>query len=175
MEYLVPAILLLLLAAVAGLVLRSPGRRPADRAGSAACGAGRPDPPPGSRRGQATGHRSVLVVAPPPRPFWDERGWQRWRENGCTLYAGEYRARERQSRQMRRFPGYIRVRGCEVDTYIASPPSTVRYHPKGPCFQYVAGPWFRVHWHRPPRNADEAILYVEQVLDEAINGTAARP
>jgi hypothetical protein len=33
----------------------------------------------------------------------------------------------------------------------------------------VDGAWFHVNWRQPARNADEAILYLEKVLDEAIN------
>lgn len=171
MEYLIPALFLFLLMAVIGLLLRGPRQRTAARAGGAVNRAGRPAPALASHYTPVVIPRPVLTVAPPPRALWDERGWQRWRKDGTTLYVGEYRVHERKSRQVRRFPGYIRIRGHEIETYIASLPPAVRHHPKGPCFQYVDDPWFRLHWHRPPRNADEAILYVEQVLHEAINDT----
>jgi len=163
MENVVLALFLFLMVATVGLGLWEPRRWGKKRAGLVS-GTGRPAPP-GARC------ESVLTIAPPPRAFWDERGWHCVRQDGCLLYTGEYRIRDRRTRQVQRFPGCVRVRGPQVETYIASPPAAVRHHPKGPCFQYLDGSWFRLHWHHAPRSADEAILYVERILDEAVNGT----
>ncbi len=114
------------------------------------------------------------VVQAPPRGAWDERGWQHWRERGGTVYAGYYRLLDRRLVQQRRFPGRVIIAGKQVQAYIADPPPEIGRHPKGPCFQLTSGRWFRVHWHRPAENVDEAILYIERILDEAINGAHRR-
>jgi hypothetical protein len=56
-----------------------------------------------------------------------------------------------------------------VTAYIADPPPEIRRHPHGACFQLYRDPWFQLHWSRPARNPDDAILYMERVLDESIN------
>ncbi|MGC8959360.1 MAG: hypothetical protein ACP5OO_06180 [Chloroflexia bacterium] len=112
-----------------------------------------------------------LAIGPRPRDAWEEQGWTRRRKDGTWVYEGYYRVWDRYGRQ-RRFPGQIIMRSGEVCPYIADPPAELRTHPKGPCFMLTQAPWFRVHWHRPARNADEAILYIEQVLAEALNGRA---
>lgn len=112
-----------------------------------------------------------VTIGPRPRGVWEEQGWTRSRNDGTWVYEGYYRVRDRHGRQ-RRFPGRVIVRPGEVRPYIADPPPELRTHPKGPCFMLVRAPWFRLHWHRPAGNADEAILYIEKVLVEALNGRA---
>jgi hypothetical protein len=34
----------------------------------------------------------------------------------------------------------------------------------------LQAPWFQLNWHRGANNVDDAILYLEKVLDEAVNG-----
>lgn len=113
------------------------------------------------------GPSDVVRVEPPRRPAWDERGWRRRVLNGATAYEGEYRVRRPDGSQLS-FPGQIQMSGRVPATYIADPPPELRRHRHGPCFQLAKAPWFRVHWHRAPRNVDDALLYVERVLDEAV-------
>lgn len=112
-----------------------------------------------------------VTIGPTPRGVWEEQGWTRYRNDGTWVYEGYYRVRDRHGRQ-RRFPGRVIVRPGEVRPYIADPPAELRTHPKGPCFMLAHTPWFQVHWHRPAGNADEAILYIEKVLAEALNRRA---
>lgn len=115
------------------------------------------------------GPAKALVVEPPPRGAWDERGWTLHNENGHKVYEGYYQVTHRHSGQPRRFRGRVIVNRRRVVPYIADPPPEVKRHPKGPCFTLVNMPWFRVRWYRPAGNVDDAILYVEKILDETLN------
>lgn len=111
-----------------------------------------------------------LTIQPPQRGAWDDRGWVVRVENGQRIYEGMYQVAVRSSGQCRRFRGTVVANNKKIVAYLADPPNELRRHPKHPCFQLTKPPWFRLHWHRPARNVDEAILYIERVLDEAING-----
>lgn len=110
-----------------------------------------------------------VTVEPLPRGAWDDRGWVKRSENGQEIYEGFYQVADRRSGQSRRFRGVVVVRGGEIVPYIADPPAELRRHPKHPCFQLCGPPWFKIHWHHAAGNVDDAILYLERVLDEAIN------
>jgi hypothetical protein len=105
------------------------------------------------------------VVESPGRSAWDEKGWTRQQ----NTYEGNYQVFEHKSRRIRRFNGRIVLSGEVAQTFIADPPPEIKRHPKGPCFQLHDGGMFKVEWRRPARNVDEAILYVERVLDESLN------
>ena len=113
--------------------------------------------------------RAALQVAPPRRAVWDEKGWSLDRSGRAAVYRGDFQVTERRSGQRRRFHGRIDAAHNEWVPYICEPPAGIRSHPKGPCFNLIDNGWYRIHWHRPPRNVDDAILYVERVLDEVIN------
>lgn len=113
------------------------------------------------------GPAAALSVTPAQRAAWDERGWRSTETPTATVYEGEYTVKQHGT--PRRFGGRVVLQGGSVTAYIANPPSAIRRHPKGPCFQLSNPPWFRVHWHRAATNVDDALLYVEQVLDEALN------
>jgi hypothetical protein len=107
----------------------------------------------------------ATIVEAPGRGAWDEKGWTRQR----NTYEGRYEVYERKSGRIRRFNGRIVQLGEVAQTFIADPPPEIKRHPKGPCFQLYDGVMFKVEWHQPARNVDEAILYVERVLDESLN------
>jgi hypothetical protein len=109
-----------------------------------------------------------LTVTPPSRDAWDEHGWRAIRRGADAVYEGEYRARRWSGRPVT-FPGRIVRQGGVISAYVADPPTQIRRHPKGPCFQLTNPPWFRVHWHRPPTSVDDALLYVERILNEVLN------
>ena len=113
---------------------------------------------------------AALTIEPPQRAAWDDRGWMKRTENGQEIYEGVHQIADRRSRQHRRFRGAVVVSAGEVLPYIADPPAELRRHPKHPCFQLSHPPWFKMHWQRAAGNVDDAILYLERVLDEAING-----
>ncbi len=75
----------------------------------------------------------------------------------------------RRSREQLRFEGRILEAAHRVTPYIANPPVEIKRHPKGPCFRVSQAPWFQIHWRRAAANVDDALLYVERILDEAIN------
>jgi hypothetical protein len=110
-----------------------------------------------------------LHVAPPPRAAWDEQGWSERVENGQRIYEGAYRATSKH-RSLESFSGRIvQHPNGSVVPYIADPPYQIKRHPKGPCFMLTQAPWSRVHWHKPATNVDDALLYVERILNEALN------
>ena len=112
----------------------------------------------------------ATTIEASPRAAWDDRGWQLGQHGGEQVYTGWYQVTNRQTGQPARFEGRITQQGRTVIPYIADPPVEIRRHPKAPCFAVTQAPWFRIHWYRPAANVDDALLYVERILDEAING-----
>jgi hypothetical protein len=115
------------------------------------------------------GPAKLVIIEPPQRAAWDDRGWAKRAQNGQDTYQGNYHVADRRSGHRRRFRGTIVVNKGEVLAYIADPPPELRRHPKHACFQLSHAHWFKVHWQHAARNVDDAILYIERVLDEAIN------
>lgn len=111
------------------------------------------------------------VITQPQRAVWDEYGWTQQRQGE---YAGEYRVRDTLERE-RRFAGRIREEHGQSLAYIADPPPEIRNHRHGHCLQLWGQPepggrtWYHLHWSTPARDPDTALLYMEQMLDEAIN------
>ncbi len=116
------------------------------------------------------GPSAMSTVAPPERGAWDERGWSRELKQGEEVYKGFFQVANRRTRTTQTFPGVIFVRRRKIVTCIADPPPEIKRHPKGPCFTPIQKPWFRLNWFRPAKNVDDAILYMEKILDECING-----
>jgi hypothetical protein len=125
----------------------------------------RPSPVPDVTIGPAR----TVSIEPPRRGAWDERGWTRRTNNGQEIYEGSYQVIERRTRRTRSFEGRIAVNRGQVTAYISNPPGEIKKHRHGPCFQLHRAPWFQLHWRRPAQNPDEAILYMERVLDESLN------
>lgn len=107
----------------------------------------------------------AVTVAPPRRGAWDERGWTRREESRTQIYEGFYQVGDRQ------FRGRIETTngGRNITAFICDPPPEIRRHAHGACFQLIENDWFLLHWARPARNVDDAILYMEKVLDESLN------
>jgi hypothetical protein len=107
-----------------------------------------------------------VKVDPPQRGAWDERGWTRRTEGRNEIYAGNYQAGQRT------FAGRIQIeeRSRRITAFIHNPPREIKRHRKGPCFQQygIGTGWFVLHWRRPAQNVDDAILYMERILDESI-------
>jgi hypothetical protein len=110
------------------------------------------------------------TIAPPPRFAWDEKRWRQIRDGNAVQYLGPYKVWDRKRQSWRSFDGRIIEEPGGIKAYVADPPGEIKSHAKGPCFQLTAAPWFRVHWHRAPENVDGALLYVERLLDECLNG-----
>jgi hypothetical protein len=119
------------------------------------------------KRGETTliQPKQPLSVIPPQRGAWDERGWTKQTAAGQENYEGYFLA------GARKFRGRITSsdRGRNISIYIHDPPHEIKEHPRGGCFQLVSDGWFRLHWSRPARNVDDAILYMEKVLDESLH------
>ena len=120
------------------------------------------------------GRAPAVRVSPVARAAWDAKGWTINRTLGRTVYHGRFEVLDRRTNRVRRFAGRIAQLSIGIAAYIADPPPEIRRHPKGPCFALVEAPWFRVHWHKGPRSVDEAIRYVETVLDQALRGSGAQ-
>jgi hypothetical protein len=132
-------------------------------------GTDRPATPVGpTSPGPSPARRTSQVIGPPPRFAWDEKRWRRVQDASGIHYVGVYRVWDRRSRIWRAFEGRVIEQGTEIKAYVADPPAELRSHSKGSCFQLVAVPWFRVHWHRPPTTVDHALLYVERLLAECL-------
>ena len=114
------------------------------------------------------GPAAATQVEPQPRGLWDERGWAVRTRGAQSIYEGHYRVIQRRSRQTLRFAGRIQESGQGILMYIANPPPEIQGHPKGPCFSPEGLPWFRLHWHHPAHNVDDAILYMERILSECV-------
>jgi hypothetical protein len=104
-----------------------------------------------------------------PRAAWDDRGWTAEPHGHERVYRGWYNVINRRTGQALRFEGRIAQDGHHITPYIADPPPEIRQHPKAACFTLTQAPWFQVHWRRAAANVDDGLLYVERVLDEAIN------
>jgi hypothetical protein len=112
----------------------------------------------------------AVRVEAPPRAAWDDRGWTAEQRGHERVYRGWYHATNRRTGHALRFEGRMTQNGQYITPYIADPPPEIRQHPKAACFTLTQAPWFQVHWRRAAANVDDALLYVERVLDEAING-----
>ena len=119
------------------------------------------------------GPQNCVTVTPPPRPIWDDRGWTVRPHARGNVYTGEYRVRTATMAQPRRFAGCIVQPPWPgtIIAYVADPPPELRRHQKGACFQLTQPPWFLVHWQQPATTVDDALLYVERVLAEALERT----
>ncbi|REJ76319.1 MAG: hypothetical protein DWQ47_11970 [Acidobacteria bacterium] len=111
-----------------------------------------------------------VTVKPPRRGAWDERGWTKQADGRNEVYEGFFVAGGN------RFQGRIETarRSRQISVYIRNPPPEIKRHRKGPCFQLLKNGWFRLHWTRPARNVDDAILYMERILDESLRNRKRR-
>lgn len=111
-----------------------------------------------------------LTVEAPPRFAWDEKRWRQRRSPDGVELVGHYRVYDRRRRQWRQFRGRLLQQGGDIAAYIADPPVEMRSHRHGACLQLVEGDWFRLHWQRAPNGLDDALLYLELMLSESLNG-----
>lgn len=108
-------------------------------------------------------------IAPPPRGAWQEKGWILEHNQGLDSYSGDFQVLQERTNKKMFFGGLIKASNGNILIFIDNPPVAIKRHPKGPCFSRVEGNWFQMHWHYPPKNIDDAILYVEKVLDQVLN------
>jgi hypothetical protein len=111
----------------------------------------------------------VTVVEAPPRGAWDDRGWVMSKRNGHPVYQGHYQIIRRRTGRQEKFAGRVEAGPGRATAFIENPPPEVRTHPKAPCFRHISGGWFKLDWYRPASNVDDAILYMERILDQAVN------
>lgn len=104
-------------------------------------------------------------VKPPQRGAWDERGWTKTTSGNKETYEGFYRAQER------KYQGRIEISSWakRIRMYIYDPPPQIKKHEHGACFLLVKNGWFVLHWSKAARNVDDAILYMEKILDESLS------
>lgn len=107
----------------------------------------------------------TAYVKPPQRGAWDERGWTKQMVGKNETYSGFYQVGNR------KYQGRIEIgrwaKGIRM--YIHNPPPQIKKHKHGACFQLVKDGWFVLHWSKAARNVDDAILYMEKVLDESLS------
>lgn len=123
----------------------------------------------GPRAPIVIGPRPPILVEAPPRFAWDEKGWIAHQREGYVEYRGLYRTCARRTNQDLEFLGSITHGPHGIAAYIADPPTAMRSHPHGICLQLSRGPWFSMHWTRPPSTVDDALLFMERMLDESFN------
>jgi hypothetical protein len=120
-------------------------------------------------RPQVIGPKPGTVVAAPPRFAWDEKRWRRVDANGQTEVVGRFRVHDRRRNRWHEFDGRLVQTNREVAAYIADPPVEMKHHRHGACLQLVKAPWFRLHWGTQPKTLDDALIYMERMLDESFN------
>jgi hypothetical protein len=118
---------------------------------------------------QVIGPKPGAIVAAPPRFAWDEKRWRRIDGAGQTELVGRYRVLDRQRRRWHEFDGRLIERDRDIAAYIADPPIEMKHHRHGACLQLVQAPWFRLHWSSRPKNLDDALLYMERMIEESFN------
>lgn len=124
----------------------------------------------GPPRPQVIGPAPSTRVVAPARFAWDERRWIIHRRANCIEYRGKYRVYHICARVWREFDGAVIHQGQIISAYIANPPVEMRRHRHGICLQLTTNPWFRIHWARPPKSVDDALLFMERMLHESFNG-----
>lgn len=115
----------------------------------------------------------AVTIKPPDRGAWDERGWTKRNDLGKEVFEGFFQVNHKKRGQLLRLRGRIEVSGWSgknISVYILNPPPEIKKHRHGPCFQLLRDGWFSLHWSRPAKNVDDAILYMERILDESLNG-----
>lgn len=111
---------------------------------------------------------TAVTVIPPRRGVWEDKGWTCHQNGGQLLYTGRFEIRQRSNGRRHSFDGRVEMVRQEPIPFISNPPAAIKTHSKGPCFMLDHDRWYRIHWHRPPKNVDDAILYVEKILSEVL-------
>ncbi len=123
----------------------------------------------GPGKPQVIGPAAPTLVDVPYRQAWDEKRWTRNVTTGAIEFSGMYRVFDKRALVWREFHGRLVQQDNRIAAYIADPPPEIQKHPKAPCLQLVRAPWFRLHWAQDPKTLDQALLYMERILDESIN------
>ena len=102
--------------------------------------------------------RPAIVVKRLPRPYWEERGW----EKQGRSYKGNFQT------------AFGSWAGCaaespshRVDIYIHNPPAFLQRHSHWHCFQARGGGWFYIHPVHHVSDVSAAILSVEKTITES--------
>jgi hypothetical protein len=99
--------------------------------------------------------------------------WKMEQCPNCRVYTGHFVLFTHCGEAVARFAGQIvEWPGLPVDVYIEDPPTELRKHEHGCCFQ-LAKPnssRFKLHWARPARSFEEAEAYMLQLLEESLGG-----
>jgi hypothetical protein len=109
--------------------------------------------------------RTPIVVRPINRPYWEIQHWQ--------LVGDRLNGFYRTPRGS--FEGYIlQPKSPRPQFFIVQPPKELEQHSHRPCFHFVGGATYSIHFSTPPPNPDAGILEVEKVLGEALVGQGRR-
>lgn len=89
-------------------------------------------------------------------------GWRR-RPLAQSDLTGYFLIADR-TNQVRRYRGRLQAgAGGAIDVYVEDPPRRGRYVHES-CLQYITGDWFKLHFERPPRSFEAAIVFTEHYL-----------
>lgn len=98
-----------------------------------------------------------------------ELGWKHDKTKGGRMeYSGTYRfnGRECQGKVI-----VIPSKGtCNNSflTFIHDPPTELKKHHKEGCFTHQKNGWFKIHWEKPPDDVITNILYIQNILTQAM-------
>lgn len=117
------------------------------------------------------GPAPAITVGAPPLEAWEEKGWKKCTEDKTIVYDGYYQVTDRRTGRKRNFHGKVKMEGRVAQAYIADPPMEFfANHVKASCLrEWREKPWWVLHWARAALNVNQAIFYMERILDEAIN------
>lgn len=96
-------------------------------------------------------------------PAIERRG--EWRVAAGPLgdcYDGRFRVSE--WRRPNAFKGHLRACGQQIQVYVLRPPRGGAYEHES-CFQLLGDGWFALHFVRPARSFDAAVVFVEDFLE----------
>jgi hypothetical protein len=100
------------------------------------------------------------VLARPPVPYWQVRGW---RQVDDGLYLGYFKTR------LGRRHGVIKWRSqWDFAIYVHDVPDEILAGPHGGCFVMVKPGKYQMHFAQLPNDLNSAIFYIEILLQEAL-------
>jgi hypothetical protein len=105
-----------------------------------------------------------IVVQPSP----NLPDWRAYPKGKTTIHTGFFPLYEANGTLITGIAGRIvEWPGLGSEVFIFNPPVKIRKLSKGPCLQLIHpnGSWFKVHWNQPPHNFEEAIAYMDGLIN----------
>ena len=109
-----------------------------------------------------------IEVKPSQLPYWQEKGWTRFKRGTTAVYEGYFRS------PRHKVKGKIEEGFFACKIWVLNPPQhTLQRHPTWGCFRPRGNDWWEIHHHGCP-NVSSAIFQVERTLNEAEGTDYAR-